>query len=236
MNEQKKHSWNWKEPIEKICNGCGKSYLTKKINKKYCTQPCWTSNNNRVDSPEVRKKRVDSVRKTTSTKEYKEKIKNSPRIKEANRQSSIRMKKLIAEGKFTPCITNSWTRWKSFVEIDGVIKKFRSSWEAVFYLLNPHLEYEKRRIQYKNDESYRNYIVDFEDSNNKILYEIKPINLKDNYKNTIKIKAAQQWCKDNQYEYRIISDEWFFENANKIDYEKNPQLRLLMKNFISDKK
>jgi len=170
----KKHSWNWKEPIEKECSGCGKRYLTKKENKKYCTQPCWTSHNHHKDSEETKRKRVESNKKTVSTQEHKEKIKSSPRVIEARRQNSIRLKRLIKEGKFTPCITNSWTNWKSYIKIKDDIKKFRSNWEAVFFLLNQHLDYEKVRIQYEYQNKVSSYIVDFVDFDKKILYEIKP--------------------------------------------------------------
>jgi hypothetical protein len=56
------------------------------------------------------------------------------------------MKNKILRGEFTPPITNSWTKWKSFIVIDDVTKKFRSNWDAAFWLLNKNdVEYEKLR-------------------------------------------------------------------------------------------
>ena len=229
---EKKHSWNWIEPFEKNCMGCGTKFLTKKRTKKYCTQSCWTSHNNRIDSIEVRKKRAESVKKSQSTAEYKERMKNNPKILEARKMNSLRMKRLISEGKFTPCITNSWTRWKSYVNINEEVKKFRSSWEAVFYLLNQNLQYEKIRIPYVYNGTSYNYIIDFEDSENKVLYEIKPDSLKGSFKNVAKIDAALDWCKNNNYRFIIISDNWFIEKAHKIDYQKNSHLKPLMRQFL----
>ncbi|MFW6046872.1 MAG: hypothetical protein ACOCP4_03685 [Candidatus Woesearchaeota archaeon] len=76
--------------------------------------------------------------------------------------------------------------------------KFRSSWEILFYEImkqnNIKVEYEKLIIPYydRTKKSKRNYIIDFIDKNNKVLYEIKPnfqkedANTKDKEKYAIK--------------------------------------------------
>lgn len=128
--------------------------------------------------------------------------------------NSIKMKKLISEGKFTPNITNSWAGSKCTLLINGNIKKYRSSWEAFFQIVNPNFEYEKIRISYKFEGIKHNYIVDFVDEHNKILYEIKPDSHYKRKLNQIKYKAAIKWCKQNQYKLIQIGNQWFKDNFN----------------------
>ena len=119
------------------------------------------------------------------------------------------------------------------INIYNIKIKYRSSWEAKFHLLNPKLNYEKIRIPYYLEGLRKLYIVDFEDSDNKILYEIKPNSEINSKKNKIKEIAAKEWAVNNGYAYKIISDEWFLENVHKVDFEKNPQLIKPMKQFFN---
>jgi hypothetical protein len=49
----------------------------------------------------------------------------------------------------------------------------------------------------------------------------------------IKIRAAITWCKNNNYTYMIISNDWFVENARKIDYSiHDPKIKKGMKQFF----
>jgi len=142
------------------------------------------------------------------------------------------MKKKISEGSFTPCITNSWTKWSAYVNINNQCRKFRSFWEASFFVLNTNLEFEKIRIPYTYNNQIHSYIVDFVDMTNKILYEIKPNSTKTNELNQIKFSAAHDWAKINGYSFKIISDDWFKQNAKTIDYTNHPQLYSSMKQFL----
>jgi|APCry1669192010_1035390.scaffolds.fasta_scaffold00505_15 hypothetical protein len=140
------------------------------------------------------------------------------------------MKKLIVTGKFTPCITNSWCR--SRVIINNI--PFRSSWEAVFYILNDTVQYEKIRIPYVNESGVeRIYIVDFLDELNKRLFEIKPKSNRHTPNNMLKEQAAKKWASQNGYSYTIITDEYFYINAKKIDYNLyDPKLKASMTQFL----
>jgi hypothetical protein len=132
-----------------------------------------------------------------------------------HKKQSIGIKAAIQSGKFTPAVTNSWANSRILLNINGELKKFRSSWEAYFQLVNQSALYEKLRIPYIYNNISRNYIVDFIDIQNKILYEIKPESLKTSEMNLVKEEAAIRWAKSNGYEYRIISDDWFFKNYNE---------------------
>jgi hypothetical protein len=152
----------------------------------------------------------------------------------AKRQSKI-MKEKIASGEFTPCVTNSWANSRCKIEIDGFEKKYRSSWDAAFQILNPMCEYEKLRIRYisPEDNDWHNYITDFIDEENKILYEIKPKGLKDTPKNKAKFEAANKWCKQNKFQFMVISNKWFIENAPKINFKAyDPKILKGMKQFL----
>lgn len=126
------------------------------------------------------------------------------------------LKEKIKNGYFTPCITNSWSNSKCLYKD----KKFRSTWELMFYfyneqILNIDLNYEKERIEYLYKNNQHTYIVDFS-YNNKI-YEIKPSNLKEKERNLLKTKYAKKWCIENNYKYFIISENWFKKHIKEIE-------------------
>lgn len=147
----------------------------------------------------------------------------------ANKKLSERLKEKIKNGLFTPNITNSWCRSKLIIKFkyNNIIKtvKVRSCWEAMFILLNKHLDYETLRIPYINENNETHiYIVDFIDKNNKIVYEIKPLRNINKGDNPYKKKALEQWCHDNNYNYKIISDNYFQDtqfNTSLMRYMDN---------------
>jgi hypothetical protein len=150
------------------------------------------------------------------------------KISEESRKSmgekiSEKINKKILKGEFTPNITNSWLNSKISVNINGKLKFVRSSWEAYFYILNPELSYKLIRIPYldKKTKKPRNYITDFCDFTNKIIYEIKPkTKIKDNPE---KIESAKEWCSLNFYSYVIITQDWIIERYNKKLLENQPE-------------
>jgi hypothetical protein len=149
-------------------------------------------------------------------------------------KQSVAMKKAIADGRFTPCVTNSWARSRCTVKIiqDSCEKiiNCRSSWDAYFQILNPSALYEKLRVQYTYDNKTRNYLVDFIDFENKKIYEIKPSVFEETPVNIIKFNAAVEWAKVNNYEFIVISEEWFKQHycetniINQPDYLKMKRL------------
>lgn len=148
-------------------------------------------------------------------------ISDENRLKMGNKISE-KIAKRIADGEFTPNITNSWSNSKIRVLINGSLIFVRSSWEAYFYILNPGLAYELIRIPYfdSKKECFRNYITDFCDPINKIIYEIKP---KSKIKESDdKLKYAKKWCIDNCYEYRIITQEWIIERYSRRYLDGQP--------------
>lgn len=116
------------------------------------------------------------------------------------------MKRKIADGTYTPKITNSFTHWNAIIDTGQEIKKFRSSWEACIWYSNQEWQYEKIRIKYIGDDLKEHvYIVDFYDPVNKILYEIKPSsNIKDSAN---KIRAAVEYCVANKMQFVVISEK-----------------------------
>ena len=46
----------------------------------------------------------------------------------------------ISEGRFIPDVTNSWANSRAILNLNGKEKKYRSTWEAFFQLVNPELE------------------------------------------------------------------------------------------------
>lgn len=144
----------------------------------------------------------------------------------------------IKNGKFTPCVTNSWAKSRFTVKViqKGCEKLIncRSSWDAYFQLKNPNCLYEHIRIPYLIDSITKIYLVDFVDIENKIIYEIKPEKLENTKTNKLKFEAALTWANEKGYEFRIISEYWFNENYSidllKGQYEE-VRLRRLLKQF-----
>lgn len=236
-----------------------KKIIANKISKKLKGRPLSDdtkrklsiSHIGKVQSEDTIKKRIDARKnngKPWHSEESKSKISkknkevwNSPNYiqkrqqmftDEVRKKISNKIKNKILDGTFTPCITNTWTNWDSWVNVNGKLKKFRSNWEAVYWLLNQHLKYEKLRIPYMYENKQRIYITDFIDEKNKIVYEIKPKSQIENSKNKSKIKELKKWCELNNWKFIIISDEWYLNNANKIDYQIHPQLKKSMNQFI----
>jgi len=171
------------------------------IYKEFCSDMClyeWRS-----------KKQIEDNSVHKMTKEKK---------KEWKQKLSIKMKDLIKNGDFTPCVTNSWCHSKIDTMIKCKIVKHRSSWESFFHIVNPSFLYEKLRIEYLYEGNKHNYIVDFVDNENKILYEVKPDSEKTKLKNRIKRDYAEKWCNDNGYIYKIISNTWYKDNFKKYKY------------------
>lgn len=191
------------------------------------------NNGNPWHSESTKRLLSESNKKTYNSPEYIEKMKSKD-MTEVRKKISMTMKQKILNGEFTPNITNSWTKWDAYINLEhGKRKKFRSCWDACFWYANQHLEYEIVRIPYIFDGIYHNYIVDFVDIDKKILYEIKPKSEQQVPKNIIKAEYAMQWCIDNDFKYIIIDDDWFKENVKKIDLETQPLLIDKMKQFVS---
>ena len=131
---------------------------------------------------------------------------------EKDNLSSI-MKQKILDGTFTPAVKNSLTHWKA--EWNG--KKYRSTWERNFHISNPTLKYELIRIPYTFKDTNHVYITDFVDTENKIVYEIKPSNLTDTPKVLAKSSAARDWCAINGYKFIIVTEltESCLQDENK---------------------
>ena len=72
---------------------------------------------------------------------------------ESKNELSKLMKQKILDGTFTPNSNNRNTHWDSYFK--G--KKFRSSWEAIYYSLHPEALYESLRIPYTYSTSVNPY-------------------------------------------------------------------------------
>lgn len=176
-------------------------------------------------------KMSQTQKRICNTEERKEQQRVANILSRDRRSSAVKSR--ILRGEFTPCITNSWTRWKAFINLaEGETRKVRSNWEAVFWILNPDLLYEKIRIPYMFDGKEYIYIIDFADERNRKLYEIKPKATQDLPRNKAKEAYAREWCRENGYTYEIISNGWFVNHADKVNYLEQPQLEKSMKQFL----
>lgn len=122
------------------------------------------------------------------------------------RQSQT-MKDMILRGEFTPKSENRKRAKRVFSDITNI--NYRSTWELKFHEENLNLIYENKRIPYfdTTQNDWRVYIVDFEDAQNKILFEIKPTSElgEQNYKD--KCKYTEEWCRENGYQFKVITEK-----------------------------
>lgn len=124
-------------------------------------------------------------------------------------------KRNIASGKWTPNVTNSWCHSKINLKIKNKIIPVRSSFEALFFIKNQNLEYEKLRVPYFFNNKAHSYIVDFIDYKNKKVYEVKPISNKKILRNIIKKESLIKWCKNNDFKYFEIDENWIHDNYDE---------------------
>ena len=95
----------------------------------------------------------------------------------------------------------------------------------------------RKNDQIRHAKITRNYIVDFIDNENKIVYEVKPYRCKSKQTNIDKFNALEEWCKTNDYKMNIISEDYFQNHIFKISYlqymeddQKEKLLKLLKGN------
>lgn len=126
---------------------------------------------------------------------------------------SISIKERIKSGKWTPEITNSCChsryKIKFYRKNEEIVQNVRSSWEAFYQILNPDFLYEKLRIPYIYNGEYHTYIVDFINIEKKQVVEIKPKSEQLKEKNVTKYLALSKWCKDNNYQFIDINENYF---------------------------
>jgi hypothetical protein len=245
---------NWermeKEKRESVSVKIGKSNKGKKRSEEY-KKACKIRNLGRKQDEATKRKRIEtrknngnlwfsketlrklseSNRKTHLSKEFKEKYKE---IYLASREKiSNSIKKKIFLGQYTPKTVNKFSRKTAFCIKENTNFKFRSSWEAIFWLVVPNIEYETLRLSYKYENKDHIYIVDFIDKQNKKLYEIKPCSERTSEKNLAKFDAASKWAKDNGYDFQIITEEWFRENLQDYMFgTENEHLNLRLKGLV----
>ncbi len=234
-----------------ICE-CGNETRFMGLSKgysKYCSEPC-TWNDKRKRLIEIKNKRDSAWREMYNDKERWENrnkkagknISKSLKLyfdNETDIHKNIRLKKqsntmikLISEGKFKPKTNNVYNG--KIIEING--QKYRSSWDAMFHILNPDLQYEGIVIPYKIDNKIRNYFVDFVDNKNKILYEIKPKIRHNDKKNIIKFEALKKYSEKNNFTYKIIDEIYILDNIDKLNLNELPELMIRrLKCFLKKK-
>lgn len=133
----------------------------------------------------------------------------------------------IANGEFFPPVTNSRTHWAAEIIINGVIKKFRSSWEACVWLSNQSWEYEKMRIPYLAEDGHiRTYIADFNLSDRRTIYEIKPTSMWE-AQNT-KMQQIIKYCLTNDIKFIWINEHNIFNYINEAMFA-GPNTQQLLK-------
>lgn len=130
-------------------------------------------------------------------------------------KQSDTIRRKIEIGKFTPNSNNRQTHYD--VEFAG--KKFRSSWEAAYYSLNPNMLHEKLRLPYTFNGKQHIYLVDFVDHNAKVAVEVKPRELLTDKKTQAKLSALREWCASNSYRAEVVTQDYFWENWDQIDIE-----------------
>lgn len=230
----------------KQCKHCHSDFYSKYKETKYCNDcsktKAWLVGKRR--SSDVGNKISKSKLKFYKTNKGKQVAKNigrknSIRMKEyyqtdagikqkeinAIKQSEV-MRNKIKCGEFIPNITNTFTHWDAYIELDdNTIKRFRSSWEACFWYSNQHLLYEYLRIPYLDEmKNERNYIADFVDDKLQYLYEIKP--KKYYLKQKHKMDCIINYCMVNDIKFIWINEFNIINYINDDIFKGNNRKQL----------
>jgi len=213
------------DKIEVICKHCNSKFFTQN-HKSNCCDLCKTTQpwKRKPCTPEQLEKSSKSMKlwyQSEAGLAHRKKMSefNSDNMKRFNKTEAGKenikrkakflsnlMKERIANGSFTPKITNTRTHWSAKIILDdGSIRKFRSSWEAAFWASNIYLDYETLRIPWVDkDGKSHTYIPDFYDPKNNIVYEIKPrcqYLISDG-----KMSQAINYCIDNKIKFIWINE------------------------------
>lgn len=226
-----------KNGYSEICRHCHNEFITLSGSK--CCDQCkktqpWKRN---PRSKEVKNKISKNRKKWANSREGKkfyEKLgkfnsnnlkrfystpKGKEKAKATGKKVSRILKEKIANGEYTPIITNSRTHWDAKIILsDTTIKKFRSSWEAAFWNSNKHLEYETLRIPWvdENGESHT-YIADFFDRETDTVYEIKPRSSWCVQES--KVQQAIKWCKEHNLKFIWINENNILDYIDENDFD-----------------
>ena len=145
---------------------------------------------------------------------------------------SSNMKQKILDGTFTPNSNNRNTHWVSYYRE----KKFRSSWEAIYYSLNVDDLYESLRIPYTHNGESHIYIVDFVNHHTRTATEIKSRELLLVPREQSKIKSLTEWCDKNNYRLNIVTQDEIeymstFADMDNFDPATKQKLQILNETY-----
>lgn len=240
----------WNIPIP-ACKYCDKKFIEQYNNKFYggynnCCDEC---KKNRIWMKyydiEARSRKISITRKATNQTAHGREILNyvgkinSKKMKKyfqteegkksillRSKKNSDTMKRKIANGEFTPHITNTRTHWDAKIILeDATVRKFRSSWEAVFWNSNKHLEFELLRIPWIDlNNINHSYIVDFYDASKNIIYEVKP-------KSTwsaqdVKMQQVIEYCLINNIKFIWINEDNILSFIDENDFKGENLIQL----------
>jgi len=232
--------------IFKTCNHCGNDFRSKYKDTRYCKE-CSDNKSFQIGKPmsektkdKIRNRRKEWAQTEIGKKHYKKLgERNSENLKihfktmdgirqilSSAKKQSISIREKIKSGEFTPNITNSWTRWTAIIDNEKEIRKFRSSWEACFWLSNQDYEYETIRVE-SIKEIGRIYVGDFYDSRQRILYEIKPKSEYQNKKD--KMDSLLSYCKKNDIRFIWINEFNIISYIDESLFKTELQLKQLNK-------
>lgn len=138
------------------------------------------------------------------------------------KKQSETMKQKILEGTYTPNTENRLCH-KLFVYDN---KKFRSSWEVIFYYFHKDFEYETKRIKYILNNEEHIYISDFYDPITNTIYEIKPDRMMYNIQKE-KYEVIKNECINQGYNFIHCGDDW----KNSIVLENTDINKDIIKKF-----
>jgi hypothetical protein len=117
----------------------------------------------------------------------------------------------------TPAV-NHHNNIRAKLKNNGLKYNFRSYLEAIFWIANQSLEYEPKqfRTKYNINGEEHIYIPDFIDLENKKIIEIKPIGDTLDEVVIAKQEAIITALKGTEFQYEIITEQWFNKNRNDL--------------------
>jgi hypothetical protein len=205
---------------------CQKKH-SKKIKKNLNTGIPWNKDKNGLQTAwnkGLTKNTDDRLKKVSNDRMGENNPNYGNRLSEEQKNYlSEKMKEKIFNGTFTPNSNNRNTHWESQYKD----KKFRSSWEAIYYSNNQTDLYEDLRVKYNFNNKEYIYIVDFVNYNDRIATEIKPEELLEDEKTKTKLKALDIWCSENGFKLNIVTlNDILKLDVNLEDFDENTQRKI----------
>lgn len=204
-----------KKRMVRICQTCNIEFKSNpRVNKKFCSKKCRNDQSKRELTCEQCKTTFIAINKTRNPKTKYQFCSNKCKFIWGRGKAHPKMSEWMATHISDGTFHNHGNYKQGFIKNKSSNKKefYASSYEKIrMKQLNDLMiiwtKNHKIKIPYTDPNGVsRNYIPDFL-INNHLIEEVKPTKLLTKHNNPLKFKAAEDYCKNNNLEFKIITEK-----------------------------